>query len=200
MLTDFHTAAALGRWLAEARDFGPAHAAYLRASALALETGVSRLAAWAQVMAAGTLIDSGRPEEARPHLEEASRLSPNTEDLRMHEAELLEATGRAADALAAYEALRRDSADPVVPHRAYRLARALGEGGRAERYLREAERGYRRPVAAGEVYTLGGLAQLYADAGIHLERALDLARENLKYKADAEAVATLAAVRARLGS
>lgn len=200
VLTDFHTAAALGRYLAEAGDFDPAHAAYVRAAALAREAGVPRLAAWAQVMAAGTLIDSGRPEAARPHLGEASRLGPKTEDLRMHEAELLEATGRAAEALAAYEDLRKDSADPVVPHRAYRLARALGEEGRAERYLREAERGYLGPVAAGEVYTLGALAQLYADAGIHLERALDLARENLKYKADAEAVATLAAVRARLGS
>ncbi len=199
-VAEFHTAAALGRWLGEAKDFGAAHAAYSRAAALARQAGVPPLAAWAEIMRAGTLIDSGRPEAARPHLEAASRLGPKTDDLRLHEAELLEATGRAAEALAAYEALRKDSPDPVVPHRAYLLARSLGQSEAAERNLREAERGYLRPVAAGEVYTLGALAQLYADAGINLERALDLARENLKYKRDAEALATLAAIRARLGS
>lgn len=198
-LADFHTAAALGRWLTDAKDFGGAHAAYVRAAALALEAKVPPLAAWAEVMAVGTLIDSGSPEAARPHLEAASRLGPKTEDLRLHEAELLEVTGRAAEALSAYEALRKDSPDPVVRHRAYLLARTLGKREAAARYLREAERGYERAVESGEVYTLGALAELYADAGIHLERALALAQENLKYKRDPEALATLAAVRARLG-
>jgi tetratricopeptide (TPR) repeat protein len=198
-LTDFHTAAALGRWQAEAKDFGRAQAAYSRAALLAREARVAPLAAWAEVMAAGTFIDSGRPEAARPHLEAASRLAPGTEDLRLHEAEVLEATGRAAEALAAYASLGKVSADPGVPHRAYRIARALGDREAAERYFEEAERSYLRPIAAGEIYTLGALAQLYADAGVKLERALELARENLKYKRDGEALATLAAVQARLG-
>lgn len=199
-LSDFHAAAALGRWLAEKKDFDAARGAYSRAAALALEAKVPVRAAWAEVMAAGTWIDSGRPAEAEPHLVRAAELAPPTEELEIHRAEVLEARGREEEALASYDRLRRESPDPLLPHRAYLLARRLGKGEAAERYLREAEAGYERAIGAGEVYTLGALAQLYADAGIHLERALALARENLKYKRDPEAVATLAAVRARLGS
>lgn len=199
-LTDFHTAAALGRWLAEAKDFDAARDAYARAAAIALEAKVPALAAWAEVMAAGTLIDTGRPEAARPHLQTAARLAPASVELAVHEAEVLEATGRAEEALAAYDRLRKRSLDPLIPHRAYILANRVGKREAAKRYLAEAERGYERAVAGGEVYTLGALAQLYADAGIHLDRALALAERNLEYKRDPEALATLAAVRARLGS
>lgn len=197
-LTDFHTAAALGRWLGENKEFDAARDAYSRAAALALEAGVPARAAWAEVMAAGTRIDSGRPADAEPHLRTASKLAPAGPELRLHEAEVLEATGRGSEALALYERLRTASADPLISHRAYLLAQRLGKRAAAETYLREAEAGYGRVIASGEIYTLGALAQLYADAGIHLERALELAQENLKHKRDAEAVATLAAVKARL--
>jgi tetratricopeptide (TPR) repeat protein len=197
-LNDFHTAAALGRWLAQKKEFDGARAAYSRAAALALEAGVPERAAWAEVMAAGTRIDSGRPAEAEPHLRAASRLAPGSIDLKLHEAEVLEATGRPEEALDVYERLRREFPDPVLSHRAYRLAERIGNRAAAETYLREAERGYEAVLGSGEIYTLGALAQLYADAGIHLERALELAEENLKNKRDPEAVATIAAVRARL--
>jgi tetratricopeptide (TPR) repeat protein len=198
-LTDFHTAATLGRWLAGNREFDAARDAYSRAAALALEAGVPARAAWAEVMAAGTRIDSGRPAEAEPHLRAASKLAPASPDLRLHEAEVLEATGRGPEALAVYERLHGESPDPLASHRAYLLAQRLGRRAAAETHLRDAEAGYERVIASGEIYTLGALAQLYADAGIHLERALELAQENLKYKRDPDAVATLAAVRARLG-
>ena len=198
-LTEFHTAAALGRGVAQEKEFDEARTAYSRAAALALEAGVPERAAWAEVMAAGTRIDSGRPAEAEPHLRAASRLAPGSRDLKLHEAEVLEATGRLEEALAIYERLRTEYPDPLLSHRAYRLAQRIGKGAAAEAYLREAEKGYERVRASGEIYTLGALAQLYADAGIHLDRALELARENLKYKRDPEAVATIAAVRARLG-
>lgn len=199
-LTDFHTAAALGRWLAERKEFDAARRAYSRAAELALEARVPVRAAWAEVMAAGTRIDSGRPAEAEAHLRRAAGLAPGTEELEIHRAEVLEATGRTAEALATYDKLRKESPDPLLPHRAYLLASRAGKTEAAERYLREAEAGYERVIAGGEIYTLGALAQLYADAGVRLDRALALAEENLKYKRDSEAVATLAAVKARLGS
>lgn len=57
-----------------------------------------------------------------------------------------------------------------------------------------AEKGYRVPIKAKEIFTLGSLAQLYCDAGTRLDEALALARRNLEYKKDREATDTLACV------
>jgi len=77
---------------------------------------------------------------------------------------------------------------------------ALAQPRLATLQLDVAEQGLERPLAAGEVYTLGALARLYADAGRNLDRALALAQENLLWKRDREAFATLRAVEARLAA
>jgi tetratricopeptide (TPR) repeat protein len=120
--------------------------------------------------------------------------------VRIHRAELHELEGRPAAALAAYEALLDEGTDPVVAARAFAVAQRLGDADRAARHFDVAERGLRSALDAGEVYTLGPLARLYADAGRDLDHALRLAEENLHWKRDREALRTLALIKARLGA
>ena len=54
------------------------------------------------------------------------------------------------------------------------------------------------PVPAGQIYTLEGLARLYCDAGIQLDRALGLAQQNLNFKRDIEAHKAVACIQRRI--
>jgi len=195
---DFHTAAALGRFLAARARPEEAAQSFGVAAEIAREAEEPTLAAWAEVMAAGVWIDAGAPARAHPHLSAAARLDPGSRELRIHRAELAARDGRPAEALHGFEALLAEAEDPLVAHRAFLAARALGREAAAQRHYATAERLLRRAIDAGEVYTLGALAQLHADAGVRLAEALALAQRNLTFKRDAEARATLAAVQARL--
>ncbi len=194
---DFHSASALGRWLAASGRFEEAVTAYARAAAFAREGGAATLAAWAEAAAAAALLDAGRSAEARGHVEAAARLDPGATVVQLRRAEVEQAEGRSAEALNILEALLREDPDPAIEARAYAVARGAGALESAERHFDAAERGLEHAIDAGEVYTLGPLAQLYADAGRYLPRALALARENLKWKRDREALAILAAVQER---
>jgi tetratricopeptide (TPR) repeat protein len=195
---DFQSAAALGAWLAAANRVDDAVQAYVRASRLARDEGVADSAAWAEAAAAGALLQAGRPAAARVHVEAAAALAPRLTVVRLRRAQLAEADARFADALAIYETILHEDPDPAIAVRAYAAARRCGDRSGAARHFAEAEQGLERAISAGEVYTLGPLAQLYATAGTHLDRALALANENLKWKRDRDAVATVAAVQAQL--
>ncbi len=188
---DSHTAGALGLWLASQRRWDEAVTAYSEAARLARSSRSNERAAWAEVSAAAAFIDSKRFEEARPHLESARRLAPESFEVRLHSAELLEGQGHAERALAIYGELARELSNPSIHHMAFRTARALGLDAEASRHFRAAETGYRAVLDAGEVYSLEALARLYADGEVHLERARELAERNLDYKRDADARATL---------
>lgn len=198
-LPDFHTAAAVGRYHVALGEHARARPAYAAALEHALKARVPLLAAWAEVRLAGTYIDSGQAQQARPHLVNAQRHHPAGREVRMHWAEVHEAQGRPTAALALYEALLSERVDPGLSVRAARLARELGAQDRAQHHFAAAEAGLRTALEAGEVYPLGELALLYAEAGVHLERAHTLATRNLEYRRDREAHQVLSAVRARLG-
>ncbi len=195
---DFHSASAFGSWLAASGRFEEAVTAYARAAAFAREGSAATLAAWAEAAAAAALLAADRPAEARGHVEAAARLDPGATVVRLRRAEVEQAEGRFAEALDILEALLRQDPDPAIEARAYAAARRAGALESAERHFGAAECGLERAIDAGEVYTLGPLAQLYADAGRQLPRALALARENLNWKRDREARAILAAVQERL--
>ncbi len=195
---DFRTAGALGRWLASEKRWDGAVAAFSQASRLARAARAREFVVWAEVSSAGILIDSGRLEEARLHLEAARRLDPDDVELLIHSAELLEAEGRAQEALASYRDLATELANPPIHHMAFRAARGLEREVEASRHFRAAEEGYLAVLEESEVYSLDALARLYADAEIHMDRALELAERNLQYKRDAAAWATLAYVRERM--
>jgi len=194
---DFHAAASLGRWLAEAGRADEAEKAYSRAAELARREDAPALAAWAETAAAGALIDSGRAAEATAHLEAAARLAPTTTFLLLHRAEAAQATGRSAEATAILEEILRHDPDPAVEALAFVAARKAGDGAAAERHFRAAQQGFQRAIEAGEVHTLGALAKLYLDADRNLDSALALARENLQWKRDRAAAETLAALEAQ---
>ena len=199
---DFYTAAALGQWLASQLRYDEAVDAFLDAAKLAGAGGMNDLAVWAEVSAAGALLDWGRPAPARSHLDAATRLGPRNRVvwtmLQLHWAEFYEAGGRLEEAVAVYESLLQEQEDPAIHHKAFLVARWLGQEDRANKHFEAAEQGYQRVIDAGEVYTLGGLARLYADGDVNLEHALALARRNLEYKRDIEAEAILAYVQSKL--
>ena len=194
---DFYASVAYGKWLAATGRTTEAVEAFGTAAGLARSQHVPALAAWAEAAAAGALLDARRLAEAPAHLAIAEALDPCAVSVRVHRAELEELEGRHGAALAAYDAILRDNPDPVVAAHAFTLAQRLGNRAAAARHFTAAERGLERAIAAGEVYTLGPLAKLYADAGTNLERALALAEENLRWKRDREALATAAFVNAR---
>jgi tetratricopeptide (TPR) repeat protein len=195
---DFYTAAALGQWLASQLRYDEAVDAFLGAANFARAEGMNDFVVWAEVRTAGALLDWGRPSPARSYLEAAGRPGPLNrvvwKDLRLHWAEFYEAEGPLEKALAVYEGLLAEQEDPDIHHRTFLVARWLGQEDRARRHFEAAERGFQRVIDAGEVYTLGGLARLYADGDVNVEHALALAQRNLEYKRDIEAEATLAYV------
>jgi tetratricopeptide (TPR) repeat protein len=194
---DFDSAAALGLWLDASGRVDEAVSAFALAGDHALRQGVADRAAWAEAAAAGALLAAGRTKEAHSRVEAADRHHPGDPVVVLRRAEIEQAEGRHAEAHALLDALlRRGEKDPAIEMLAHAAARRAGDGEEAERHFAAAEQGLRRAIDAGEIYTLGSLAQLYADAGRSLERALALAEENLKWKRDREALATLAAVRA----
>lgn len=199
---DFYSAAALGQWLASQLRYDEAVDAFLDAATFARAEGVIDLAVWAEVSAAGALLDWGRPGPARSHLDAAVGLGPTNpfvwKELRLHWAEYYEAEGRLEKALAVYEDLLDKQDDPEVHRKAFLLARCLDKEHRAQHHFEAAEKGFQRVIDAGEVYTLGALARLYADADVNIEQALALAQRNLEYKRDIEAEAMLAYVQSKL--
>ncbi len=195
---NFYKAAAIARVANVEHRFADAAAAYVRAGELAAVEKARPLVAWAEAMAGGMLADSGDFAAALPHLD-ASKDQGGCAEEQIHRAEVLAATGKPKDALAAYDRYLARTPDPAVFHAAYKLARTLGDAAATKRYYDAAVAGYRKVVDAGEVYTLGGLAQLLLDADGDAREALVLAEKNVKYKRDPEAQHTLAEARRRTG-
>ena len=96
-----------------------------------------------------------------------------------------------------YESILERQKDPEIYRRAFNLARKLGRTGRADELFAAAEQGAERIAAAGEIFALETQARLYADAGVKLERAEQLALQNLEAKRDRSARETLDHVRER---
>ena len=143
------------------------------------------------------MLDARRLADAPAHLAAAEALDPCAVSVRVTARSSRNWRAGTSAALAAYEAILRDNPDPVVAAHAFTLAQRRGDRRAAARHFAAAERGLERAIAAGEIYTLGPLAKLYADAGTNLERAVALTEENLRWKRDREALATAALVKAR---
>lgn len=196
---DFYYSAARGQIAMATGQYDEAKAAFLSAARAAETQEATSLQAWALIMAAGSRIDSGRAAEAKPLLEAARRLEPDSIELGIHDAEVMEAEGRAATALDRYAALARPTDDPSLHARAFALARELKRERQARQHFDAAERGFQKAIDAGEVYTLEALASLYLEAGASLDRAEQLARENLNYKKDRAATELLEQILAARG-
>ena len=187
---DFRIAAALGQWAALMDRPDDALAAFQRAAELARKEKVAELEAWAQIVSGGVYIDTGRAPLAAPHLEAAAKLDPDSKVLAIHRAEVAEAAGDTAGALAIYERLLAGAPDAELGRHAWRLAKALGREEAARKHFEDTQAACIEAIQAGEIYTLGELAQLWADAGVHLDQAARLAKENLVFKRDKAAVKT----------
>jgi tetratricopeptide (TPR) repeat protein len=193
---DFNISTARGRWLAAERQTDEAVEAYLMAAEDARTRGETSLDVWARVMAAGVLIDAGRPAEATAILDEAAAIDPDDRGLRRHRAEVAEAEGRHGEALKVYEALLRDADDPTLHAAAFVAATRTGDERRAS-HFDAARQGLQKAVDAGEVYTLGSLALLYYVAGTNLDEALELARRNVQHTRTEQAYRLLAELEER---
>ena len=191
---DFYTAVAMANVLKEKQHYTQARELYLKAEKFALEQNVTYLAVWARTNAAGMLIDAKQAVQALPDLEAATKMQKDNLELRRHWAEYYAAQGETAKALEIIEALLKELPHPAYHHQAYLLAQKLGDRKSSRRHFTAAEKGYRAPIKAEEIFTLGSLAQLYCDAGTRLDEAQALARRNLEYKRDKEATDTLACV------
>jgi tetratricopeptide (TPR) repeat protein len=163
-VADYYLAVGRGRLLAQQGAIDEAVRDFETAAALAGAQRVTELQVWAHVAAAGVLIDAGRALDAAPHLDAAASLLPRDVGLRIHQAEFLEASGRLAEAGAAYEALLREVPNPDLHARAFRVARRLGREAAAAEHFRGAERGFQRAIDAGEVYTIEALNALKREA------------------------------------
>lgn len=198
-LANFHTAAAMGHWLVSQGREAEAAAAFEAASRFAAAEEVKPLAAWAYVMAAGADLEVPQLDAARSHLRAAAALDPTNRELRIHEAELMVAEGREADAVARYEELCAEAPDPVLHHRIFMLARGRGDDEGARAHFGAAERLLTHVLEAGEVYTVEELARLYLDADVNADRAFELATKNIEWKRDRSASETLEAARRAAG-
>lgn len=204
---DFYTASAMGNYLVSQRRYKEAVDCFDKAAEFARTENVRELVVWAEVSAAGALIDARQLDAARKRLDAAANVDDvrghgletmPSQNLHLHRAELLEAEGKPQEALAIYETLLQRRNAPAVHGKAFVLARKLGQKSQAQLHFDAAEKGFQRVVDAGEIYTLEALAQLYCDADVKLEQARALAEKNLKYKRDIEAAATLTRVRRKL--
>ncbi|MGR9108656.1 MAG: hypothetical protein ACU843_17195, partial [Gammaproteobacteria bacterium] len=196
----FH--AARGIWFAEIKRYDEAYAAFVESAEKARAVGASDLVVWTETQAAGTWLDRGQAAPALPRLEKAAA-SLSTEDglnaygLQIHWAEYYVLLGEQERALSIYEKLLESSFDVETARRAYVLAKQLGQREIADRLFTLAEQTAQRILAAGEIYALETLARLYADAGVKLARAEELATRNLEWKRDRKARETLEYVRSQ---
>jgi tetratricopeptide (TPR) repeat protein len=181
---NFYLTAARGHVLLADAHRDEAMQLFLKAAEIAEQQKFKTLAVWAKVRAAGVLIDSDQAERARPWLQAAAKLDPSDRFLRIHQIEVLEAQGEPAAALEAYEELLNEQADGELHRRAFVLAKGLQREQTARRHFDSADKLWQTPLDAGEVYTLEGLAGLYCDAHVHLDKARLLAERNLKFKRD----------------
>jgi hypothetical protein len=199
---DFSLLGAQGRWFAEQERFDEAHDRFVAAAAQGRREGNNDLVIWAETNAAGMFIDSERAKPARAHLDAAAALGatswPITAVLQVHWAEWHDLEGRAEDALKHYQAILERQADPEMFRRAFVLAQKLGRQEQAAELFAAGERAAEKVLAAGEIFALEAHARLYADAGVKLERAEQLARQNLQHKQDRSARETLEHVHQRL--
>lgn len=191
---DFHTAAAMANVLKAKHQYLEAREIFIKAEALALSQRVNILAVWSRTNAAGMLIDSNQAAKALPDLELANALQKDNVDLRRHWAEYYAALGEPGKALAIMEQLLKETPHPAFHHQAYLLSKKMGKRQVAKQHFAAAEKGYLKPIEEKEIFTLGSLAQLYCDAGTKLDEALVLARRNLEYKRDGEAVDAMTCV------
>jgi predicted Zn-dependent protease len=185
---DFYVAAARGQVAIAMGRLDDARVAFFDSAEAARAQKANQLQAWALVMAAGTLIDSGRAANAKRLLASARTLDPDSVDLAIHDAEVLEANGKPESALAKYADLANDSGDPGLHAKSFALAKKLSRRTDAAAHFKAAESGFQKAIDAAEVYTLEAMAMLYLEAGESIERARLLAEENYKYKQDRSAV------------
>ncbi|MGY8687024.1 MAG: tetratricopeptide repeat protein [Verrucomicrobiales bacterium] len=154
--------------VAEAVEF------YFTASKTAPKQAYSEATSWAVLMMAGTYLDCGYPEKAKPILEKLLRTQYDNEQVSIHWAEYLQTTGKRQEALQVYQKLTASSANPVVYERAYRLSLQLGNTQLASNYFDKAESIYQSAIDLGEIFTIESLAHLYIDAGVKPDRAREL--------------------------
>jgi len=195
---DFYRLIAQARVAVAKREVDQASQTYIQAANAAGRQAANDFSAWALIMAAGILIDAGRPAEARPLLDRAENIDSNNYILDLHRAELAEAEGQLSEALRLYGRLADRNGDPAVHARAFQVARILGREAEARRHFTAAEHGYQKALDAGEVYTLGALARLYLEADVHLDRALELSTQCLNYQRDALTLQTLETIQRKL--
>ena len=162
---EFFAVACRARWHAASGRVDEAVEAFVLAVDLADDLHAQELGVWARVAAAAVLLDSGRADEAQPHLALAAVADPGSVLVRIHLTELLEARGRLREALRRVRRLARETRDPELHSRAFALARQLGKPRLARRHFARAEQGFERVSEAGEIYSLESLARLYAAAG-----------------------------------
>ncbi len=196
----FHIAVAMANVFKARQQHDEARKKFLRAEQLAHIQGYPYLTLWARTNAAGMLIDSGRAKEARADLEAATAIRKGDPILRLHWAEYHEGVGELEKALTIVESMLEDAAHPSFHARAYRLSKALGKKEAAQAHFSAAELGYLAPLDTGEIYSLGSLAQLYCDANVHLDKALEYAQRNMQYKRDGEAQEALKCVKGKLAA
>jgi hypothetical protein len=193
---DFYTLTSLAAVSGAEGDHAAAATIYERAAAAAAAQHVPALALWAHIMSAAAWLDGARYPQAEAALARAALFGADSPLLALQRAELLAATDQPQRAAALYAGTLRHHPDAEGYRRAMVLALASGDRARAGAYRRRAEEMLLPALRAGEVYTLGELARLYRDAGIHLQRAAALAEENLRYVRDREARETLRSIRA----
>lgn len=195
---DFFIAVSRGHLYTAGNKTDEAVKAFEAAADFAEKQNARDLVVWANVMAAGCLLDSSRTAEAKPYLEKAEQLVPENKLLQIHRAELLLAENRPQEALEKYEDLLKSGDDPEIHRQAFLVAQQLNQNESAEKHFRSAVQGFQKIIASGEIYTLGPLAQVYCDADRNLAAAERLARQNLEYKMDNEARKTYDCIKEKL--
>ena len=196
---DFYAASSRGALFKAEKKVDDAVKAFEAARQFAAKQGANSRVVWSNVMAAGCLLDSHRAAEAEPYLKLAEAMDAKNSVLQIHKAEFLLASQQPKAALAIYEDILKSSEDPEVHRRAFVIARDLGDTNAANAHFQAAEQGFLKVVDAGEIYTLGPLAQLYCDQGKDIAKAREFAVRNLEYKRDGEAKDTLRCVEGRSG-
>ena len=196
----FHIAVAMANVYKARHQYAEARKLFLIAEQFANTQGYPYLELWSRTNAAGMLIDSGQAQAALPDLQAATKLRKGDVILRLHWSEYHAGIGEPEKALGILESMLEDASHPSFHYRAYLLAKKLGYADKAKAHYAAAEKGYLLPLEQGEIYTLGSLAQLYCEADVNLQKALELAQRNLEYKRDEEAQQALTCVKGKLAA
>lgn len=148
--------------------------------------------AWAQVMTGLLYFGKGDLNRAMGNYQKSLEIMDNYFLALEHIAEIEAMRGNLEEAIGIYHRVIDISPDPEFLIALSDIYEETGDSRNSEKYEIMARKRLEQSVERGDILYLRPLAEYYADRGVELDTALNLAKRDMQYRSDIYAYSTLA--------